>query len=47
MVGVAQIEDKLRKNKLILFRHVWRKPSHAIVKKNDIIISSNDTKKKW
>ena len=37
MVGVAPIEEKLRKNRLRWFGHVYRRPADAVVKRMDMI----------
>ncbi|KAI8562254.1 hypothetical protein RHMOL_Rhmol03G0020600 [Rhododendron molle] len=44
IVGVAPIEEKLRENRLRWFRHVYRRPGDAIVKRADrIALGSNAT----
>ncbi|KAI8523159.1 hypothetical protein RHMOL_Rhmol13G0051900 [Rhododendron molle] len=44
MVGVAHIEEKLRENRLRWFRHVYRRPGDAVVKRADmIVLGSNAT----
>ena len=44
MVGVASIEDKLRKNRLRWYRQVYRNPIDAVVRRRNIIIGSDDTR---
>ena len=43
-LGVTQIEDKLRDNRLWWFGHICHMSTDAVVRRNDMIIGSNNTK---
>ena len=44
MVGVVPIKDKMRKNRLRWFEHIYRKSTNVVVRKNDRIIDNENTR---
>ena len=46
MVRVAPIEDKLIENKLRWFGLICRRPADAVLRRNDMIIGSDNTRGK-